>query len=364
MPSVRRLHFRTLMHLGCCTLVLSCGDPAKPPSQAAKPEGAKPVLAVTAASPSSPPTATPTAASSRRAPLSLPKAPPGIDAAQFEVLASICAVASWNGPSGIQVGCRSTPPFTTPDELPDGLIREETDFSQVCFLETFFRGSFSAPGKDEALLGLAACGNDRANDITPGNVVLAAREGAEWRVREVEPDTNLRGCVPSKGSSPTLLLCNDTMGAFGDGSLWWAFTLDFSRTSGKRENVFAKLYKTPAMTCGMGGDILAERGVATWTKSDDRIADTNNDGMDDLSFTIERASVAPSPALATKYDALCKKKKPDGSQMLEPSAFVGTPKRFTLDFKSQGRTLVPTAATKNVLDKWGDEAPEFWWKIK
>jgi hypothetical protein len=243
------------------------------------------------------------------------------------------------------------------------LIRQETDFSQVCFLETFLRGSFSAPGKDEALLGLAACGNDRANDITPGNVVLAARDEAGWRVREVERDTNLRGCAPSKGSSPTLLLCNDNIGAFGDGSLWWAFTLDFSRPSGKRENVFAKLYKTPAMGCGMGGDILAERGVATWTKSDDRIADTNKDGMADLSFTIERASAAPSPALATKYDALCKK-NPDGGQMLEPSAFVGKPKRFTLDFKSQGRTLVPTAATKKLLDEWGEEAPESWWKIK
>jgi len=40
------------------------------------------------------------------------------------------------------------------------------------------------------------------------------------------------------------------------------------------------------------------------------------------------------------------------------------PKRFTLDFKSQGRTLGPTAATKKVLDEWGKEAPEFWWKIK
>lgn len=112
----------------------------------------------------------------------------------------------------------------------------------------------------------------------------------------------------------------------------------------------------------MGGDTLAERGVATWTKSDDRIADTNKDGMDDLSFTIERAHVAPSPALATKYDALCKKS--DGAKMLEPSDFVGKPKRFTLDFKSQGRTLVPTAATKKVLDEWGREAPEVWWKIK
>lgn len=248
MPSVRRLHFHPLTLLGCCALVLSCGDPVKTLPQTAPPAGAPPVPAMTAASPSSPPTATPTAEPSRSAPLSLPKAPPGIDAVQFEVLASICAVASWSGPSGIQVGCRSTPPFTTPDELPDGLIREETDFSEVCFLETFLRGSFSAPGKDEALLGLAACGNDRANDITPGNIVLAARDKAGWRVREVEPDTNLRGCAPSKGSSPTLLLCNDNMGAFGDGSLWWAFTLDFSRPPGKRENVFAKLYKTPAMS--------------------------------------------------------------------------------------------------------------------
>lgn len=364
MTVIRRPRLHALLPLGCCALALSCSDAPKAPPQAALPAGARSVSAEPAAPPSSSTAATPTEKPSSGAPRSLPKAPPGIDAAQFEVLASICAVSFWNGPSGIQVGCHSTPPFTTPDELPDGLIREETDFSQVCFLEKFLRGSFSAPGKDEALLGLAACGNDRLNDITPGNIVLAAREEAGWRVREVLPDTNLQGCAPLKGSSPALLLCNDNVGALGDGSLWWTSTLDFSLPPGKHENVFAKLYQTPTLMCGMGGDMLAERGVAIWTKSADRVADTNKDGINDLSFTIERASVAPSPALATKYDAVCKKKAPDGEQTIEPSAFVGKPKRFTLEFTSQGRTLVPTAATKKVLDEWGKAAPEFWWRIK
>lgn len=243
------------------------------------------------------------------------------------------------------------------------MIREETDFSEVCFLETFLRGSFSAPGKDEALLGLAACGQDRANDITPGNVVLAERDETGWHVREIQADTNLRGCVPSKGSGRTLLVCNDNMGAFSEGSLWWRFTLDFSLPPGKRSNVFAKLYKTPGFTCTMGVDFFLEREVTDWTTLSERLADTNGDGFDDLTFTIERAYSPGTPALGRKFEALCKKKKPDGDQMLNVSDFVGKHKRFTLEFKGDGRTLVPTAATKKLLEEWGNQAPEFWWNI-
>jgi hypothetical protein len=339
-----------------CLILLGCGDPPKTP--AAPPPARASALAASAPPPAPSSTAPP------RAPSSLPKALPGVDSTQLEVLGSICALASWKSDSGVQIGCRSTPPFDDINEQPDGTIREETSFSDVCFLETFLRGSFSAPGKDEALLGLAPCGNDRANDITPGNIVLAEHDAAGWRVVAVEKNENLRGCVPAKGYNPTLLVCDDNVGAYSEGSIWWRFTLDFSQPPGKHVNVFSRLYKTPGTTCLMGADFFVEREVTLWTAGKDTLADADGDGLDDLTFTIDRSYTPGSPALGRRFDAQCKKKAPGGDQTLDLAQLAGKSRRFKLDFKGSGsRTLVPTDATAKLLDGWGLKAPELWWKM-
>lgn len=255
------------------------------------------------------------------------------------------------------------PPFDQPQEQPDGqiVVVDEPDFAAVCFLEDFYRGSFSAPGKDEAVLALAACGADRVNDIAPGSVVLASREASSgWTVKAVQPNTNARGCSLAKRPDRTLLICADGFGAFGDGSLSWRFTLDFSRPESQRVQVFSKLFQSPSSSCMLGGELLAERGVADVEIVSEKLEDVDRDGDDDLTVVIARAAVPPSPAIAKQHEALCKK-KPDASP--QAKELVGKPRRFTLEFRGEPTGLRATDATKKLLDAWGAEAPEFWWNV-
>jgi hypothetical protein len=265
------------------------------------------------------------------------------------------------GPSGFLVGCRSTPPFDGPEERPDGSIREASDASEVCFLDDFYQGSFSGPGRDEAILALDPCGADRTNDITPGNVVLAERADDGWRVVAVQPDTNVHGCSVSKRPDRTLLVCTSSMGAYGDGSLLWRFTLDFAEPTGKRVDVFAKLYQTASSSCMTGNANLEELGVTTLKVTNERFADQDGDGDEDLSFTVERAHTPGSPALGKRAEAQCKG-TPDGT-MLDLQRLAGPTRRFSLEFKGERKTMVPTPATKKLLEAWRTEASEFWWNV-
>jgi hypothetical protein len=151
------------------------------------------------------------------------------------------------------------------------------------------------------------------------------------------------------------------MGAYGDGAIQWRFTLDFAEPAGKRIDVFSKMYETPPTSCMVGAGILEERGVTTLKITNERFADTDGDGDEDLSFTLERAHAPGSPAIGKRADAQCKG-TPDGT-MIDIERLAGPAKRFSLEFKGEKRTMVPTAATKKLLDAWGKEAPEFWWNV-
>lgn len=258
-------------------------------------------------------------------------------------------------------GCRSGPPFDKPDTKPDGTVRQAAEFSDVCFLDEVYRGSFTGAGRDQAIVGLEACGSERANDITPGNVVLAERGPTGWSVMAVQRDTNVRKCAVSKRKERTLLVCGDNMGAFGDGSLAWRFTLDFSAPEQQRVKVFSKIYASSATSCMMGTGILGERGVTTIDVSNERFVDTDADGVEDLAFTVERAHTAPSVALGARAEAQCKGAK-DG-KMVDLTKLSGPKKRHTLQFRGGPSGLVATEATKKLLDAWGLESPEFWWNI-
>lgn len=304
-------------------------------------------------------------ASDSAAPLSaparppLPAAPPGVDASDFAVLASVCPVASWDRGDKIMVGCRSTPPYAQPD----GELLHAKDFAEVCFLEDVYRGSFSGPGKDEVILGLASCGKERWNDITPGDVVLAANGPDGWKVADVQRGANIHGCRTTARGGRTLLVCADNVGAYGDGSIAWRFTLDFSKPADTRYHVFAKLFENAPGSCMLGNGMLEERGATFVDTKAERWEDVDKDGDEDLIVTIERAAVKPSAALVKRADAWCAKQPADEPAVLRPEVLTGKPKRFELRFDGAADTLVPTAQTAKLLDTWGAEAPEFWWSM-
>jgi len=295
-----------------------------------------------------------------RVPPRLPPTPPGIDAERFTVLASLCAVSSWRGPKGLLVGCRSSPPFDGVEEQPDGEVREASEFAEVCFLDQFYRGAFTAPDKDQAILGLDACGDDRVNDISPGSVVLAERDAQGWRVIAVEEGTNVRGCKLSKRPDRTLLVCDDNVGAFSDGSLQWWFTLDLANPKGSRAQVFAKAYASPPTTCMSGPGLFVERGVTYFEQTGERFTDVDRDGIEDLTITVERAHAPGNDALGRQFDRLCA----GGIQVVEPRQLVGRPTRRTLVFKGTATALVPTEETRELLETWRKQAPEFWWNFR
>ena len=274
------------------------------------------------------------------------------------MLADLCALAIWTGPQGPMLGCRSAPPFDAPEKKPDGTVLQAADFSEVCFLDHVYRGSFSGAGKEQAILGLEACGPERSNDITPGNVVLAERGTDGWRVIAFERDTNVRTCSLSKRNDRTLLVCADNVGAFGDGSLHWRFTLDFAAPEQQRVKVFSKLYASAPTNCMLGTAMLADRGVTTFEISNERFADTDADGREDLTFGVERAHTAPSAALRARADAQCKGRE---QELVDLAKLAGPQRRHTLQFHGEPTALVPTAATKKLLDAWGRESPDLWW---
>jgi hypothetical protein len=211
-------------------------------------------------------------------------------------------------------------------------------------------------------LGFAACGDDRANDVTPGNVVLAERAQAGWRVVAVESNTNVRGCNLSRRPDRTLLVCHDNVGAFGDGALDWRFTLDFSRPFGSRITIFAKWYLTPDTSCSFGSAILVERGATYVEVLAEQFDDTDHDGDEELTLTLQRAHVSGSRGLGERFDASCKRSAADS--MVSAKQLAGTPSRFTLKFSGEATTLAPTVSTQQIIEAWGREAPEFWWKLK
>jgi hypothetical protein len=292
-----------------------------------------------------------------------PPKPAGIDAETFDVLAGVCALASFRHADGVlRIGCRSGPPFEAADARPNGTIYEAGHFSEVCFVDAFYPGSFSASGRDEAIVGLAACGEDRLNDITPGNVFLAEREETGWGVTAVHPDTNIARCTPSQRPDRTLLMCRDGMGAFGSGALKWRFTLDFAAPQGSRERVFSKLYMSAPYSCDHGLDMVGERGAAVVDELDEKVADRDGDGDDDLVVTVARASAEGTPALVQKAKSLCQAQP--GDPTLDLDKLVGPKRRHRLLFEGTPKGLEPNAPTKKLLEQWGAEAPEFWWNLK
>ena len=302
------------------------------------------------------------AASVSPKPPPLPPTPAGIDEERFQILASLCAVGIFTSPTQTLVGCRSTPPFEKPDELPDGTVRTVDDPYKICILSDYYRGSFSGVGKDEAILALDACNEDRANDITPGNILLTEKVGGVWRITGLVPDTNAHDCKLANRPDRTMLVCEAGMGAFSDGALDWRYSLDFAEPQGRRIKVFTKLYRSPPTSCMVGGEILGERGIVLVHTTDEKWVDIDKDGDLDITFTLQRAAVPPSAALAKKVEAQCAKNK-DAAPFVNLEKLAGPHKRFSIQIKAEATSFVPTPESQKLLDAWGAEAPEFWWNI-
>lgn len=351
------------LFLGICVatgLSFGCSSGSSTPTHTPPPQVTASAAASASAMPAPPVSASAIAQPTTPPKAPLPPAPAGVDAERFEILASICGVAMYMQDGKPIVGCRNAPPFAKAGMQPDGKIEIKGDLYEVCLLSEFYKGSFSAAGKEQAILGIDPCGPDRANDISPGSVVLAERGPDGWKLVAYHRGVNIAKCDIAKRKNGSFLVCGDNMGAFGDGSLRWNFTLDFSKPEEQRIVIFSKLYKSAGISC-MGGATLDEDRELTGVEEIKReFKDFNNDGFEDLRLTIERAHTANTPAVLKRVDAACKK---NGNMHLEESVILGKYKRFTLEFRGNETTLEPTPETKKLLEEWSKGAPYFWWNV-
>lgn len=290
--------------------------------------------------------------------------PEGVNPEHFAILADICALAiAKGGIEGLAFGCRSNPPFDEPGKLPDGEVREAGEFRDVCDLRDVYRGAFSSDGKEQAILGLMPCGDERLNDISPGHVVLVERHQGKWHVVATHKETNVHGCHLAKRGGRAFLVCHDSLGAFSEGALHWYFTLDFSKRPEERLRVFAKLYDTPPTRCE-AADKLREEGVTLlkFPKEAEQYGDRNGDGLEDLIVHVDRAYAAPSPALAKKLAVRCRGK--GEVQWVEPGDVVEEGRRFVLAFEGTETGMQPTKETRILLSEWTKAIPPFWRDLK
>jgi hypothetical protein len=109
-----------------------------------------------------------------------------------------------------------------------------------------------------------------------------------------------------------------------------------------------------------GPGLFVERGVTYFEQTGERFTDVDRDGIEDLTITVERAHAPGNDALGRQFDRLCA----GGIQVVEPRQLVGRPTRRTLVFKGTATALVPTEETRELLETWRKQAPDFWWNFR
>lgn len=335
-----------------------CGGQSPAPTTKLVPSATAATLASASASTALPTTSTAVTAARP----AIPATPPGVDAGNFEILASLCAVGSFEGPSGTEVGCRFTPPYDKAEKLPDGQLRVVVDRNQLCVLGGIELGSFTAANKEQAVLRLETCGSERWNGSAPGDLVVAERAPEGWKQVALKRGTNLDGCDKLKREGRTVFVCDDATGD-GRNTLRWSYSLDFGAAPSERLQIIAKAYSGGSHFCGESSAFSpypSESRVTAIELGQRSFKDVDGDGDDDLVRTVERASVIGTSVQSKRIDTLCKRSRPEQPMILEPKHIVGAMRSFKLVFLSGPNGFRADPATRKLLRSWDGESPSFW----
>ncbi len=292
----------------------------------------------------------------------IPATPPGVDAGKFEILASLCAVGSFEGPSGTEVGCLFTPPYDKAEKLPGGQLRVVGDRNQLCVLGGIDRGSFTAANTEQAVLRLESCGPERWNGSIPGDLVVAERTQEGWKQVALQRGTNLDGCDKLKREGRTVFVCDDVTGD-GRNTLRWSYSLDFSALPKVRLQIIAKTYSGGSHRCGESSAFSpdpSESRVTALELGERSFKDVDGDGDDDLVRTVQRASLIGTSVQSKRIDTLCKRSRPEEPMMLEPKHIVGAMRSYKLVFLNGPSGFKPDATSKKLLRDWEGESSSFW----
>lgn len=321
--------------------------PAPLSSQVSPARNGAPATSVPPVASSAPPASPPV-------PASLPDPPPGTNAEQVKIAASICAAAY----SGKSVGCRSHPPFVRPEQKPDGkIVEHQGDPLDFCAISELFHGSFTKPGKKQTLVSFSQCreGPDAVWDAGfPGSAVLVEEVGGRIEVVATEHEANLDLCLRNRrADGRDFLVCRSGLGAPPAGSVSYFFIVDFGRAAEALpvQGTFARVYADLPMCLP---DADTSSGLTSFEIIDMKLAKVNAGPADDLAMKVRRAHAPPSAALEAKAKRACA----GGQGLLDTAKLLprGTP--ATLTFSSTDKGMKATPATQKLLDTWAKESPE------
>ncbi len=294
----------------------------------------------------------------------LPAVPVGADAERVLLASSICAAAVLPRTNQhVEVGCRSHPPFTEPEQQPDGTLPVHSgDPLTFCALDGVYRGSFTRATAKQAVLSFSQC---KENDPDapwdsgfPGSAVLVEEVKGRWRAVDYEGGINANNCLTDRrADGRDVLFCQSAFGAGGIGAIRYIMLLDFTR-SGKRAGTVLRLFDDDSgcgylARPGVPGQRRLPSGLISVRIADARIVDRNKDGTGDLVVEVDRARVPPSGALDARLDAACKRNVAPNNRALFPLST-----RTQLELLSDGDGFAPSAPTRKVLDEWRAESPE------
>ena len=171
----------------------ACAPAASAPVVVAPPPTTAPPVA---------PTAQPSAALTAHPP-PLPPSDPASEADELAIAKAVCRAATKHVDGKVQVGCRTCPPFTSPDARPDGKV--------VADPETFFpiqgvyRGAFTSPGADQRAVVFQGCEPHSANY---GGTLLVDADASGYLSRAYFSGVHPASCRPyRRPDGRDLLVC-------------------------------------------------------------------------------------------------------------------------------------------------------------
>jgi hypothetical protein len=367
------LHSKVVLPLTITILTCASAGCRKSP-----PNGALPVASV-AVTGSAVPTAGGTPSTSVSAmptqsdpPKTLPAPPAGADPTRAAIAASICA-AAYTDPDAkgkdVEVGCRSHPPFTKPEQKPDGMIVLHTgDPIAFCAIDAVYKGSFSKPDAREAIVSFRQCdGEGTWDSANPGSAVLVEEvSGGRFREIDYQAGVNIapdRKTLPAgagelrsaagcdqirRADGRDALFCVSNFGAFRLGAMTYFFVVDFAEKP--HAQTVARIFEDigPCLQFGMSSP--EKDGLVSFQLGDRTVSDLNGDQMPDISVEITRSRATPSSALAARVKAACRNDSNVSVERLVPPG-----KKTTLQFLSDKDGWAASPTSKSTLHAWSAE---------
>jgi hypothetical protein len=269
--------------------------------------------------------------------------PAGADPVAVAFAEMVCGVAVKRDPTGLAVGCRDCGNMTPGEELLE-LKESDTFYPTLAVL----RGSFTAPGADEAVMLLEGCGRG----------MLFANDGSSWAPDGHFSGRDPFGCVAvAGGDGRDRLACTSGLGASDVGSRYELYTEQLTSGVEYPETKTLVIFRDNGDSpCRIGGDHFT---ALRWASLEAK--DVNGDGLDDVVAVVTKTSSAVTPAVKAKLATLCAPGPSGPPLFVDPKDYLPPPVSIELRWLTtrDGHTPTPETATRlQTLPVWVDPPPE------